>query len=65
MKNDIPIFENQFSIDVSTTPIELQLELIELKWQTFMKYNFQEKDFSMFYEELHTENYLNLSKLGR
>ncbi|KAK5643169.1 hypothetical protein RI129_007014 [Pyrocoelia pectoralis] len=29
LKNDIRIFENPFSIDVSTAPIELQLELIE------------------------------------
>ncbi|KAK5643171.1 hypothetical protein RI129_007016 [Pyrocoelia pectoralis] len=29
LKNDIRVFENPFSIDVSTAPIELQLELIE------------------------------------
>lgn len=64
LKNDIRIFENPFSIDVSMAPIELQLELIELQCQTFMKDNFQEKDLSTFYEELHAENYPNLRKLG-
>ncbi|KAL3851914.1 hypothetical protein ACJMK2_015609 [Sinanodonta woodiana] len=64
VKNEIRLFENLFSIDVSTAPSDLQLELIELQCQTSMKDKFREKELPEFYGELPAENFPNLQKLG-
>ena len=56
IKNEIRLFENPLSVDVSTAPNELQLELIECQCNTEHYY------WPDFYAE--RDSYPNLRKLG-
>jgi hypothetical protein len=48
IKNEICFFENPFTVDVSTVPDYLQLELIEMQCQTPLQYLFREKSLADF-----------------
>ena len=62
IKNEIRLFENPFTVDVSTAPGDLQLELIELQCQTPLQDLFREKSLPDFYAAL--DSYPNLRNLG-
>ncbi|XP_068103334.1 general transcription factor II-I repeat domain-containing protein 2A-like [Hyperolius riggenbachi] len=62
LKNEICLFENPFSVKVSTAPSDLQLELIELQCQTSLQDNFREMLLPEFYAELPLQDFPNLQK---
>ena len=62
LKNEIRLFENPFTVDVSSAPTDLQLELIDLECQTSLHDKFRGMRTINYYAALPAESFPNLRK---